>query len=357
MNFLRQKGGGILLAAAIAAAASALSASEPGGLRLGLVGAPVFAIAIGMALTMIFPALATSPALRPGIAFTSKKILQGAVVLLGFGLNLGTVAAVGARSLPVIAATILTSLAVAYALRKALSVDGKTACLIGVGSSICGGSAIAAAAPVIGASDEDIARSISVIFFFNVIAALIFPVLGYRLGLGSEGFAVFAGTAVNDTSSVTAAAAAAENIYGTGGILAEAVTVKLTRTLAIIPITLVLAFYRLKKGQRGGGVSVRKVFPTFILFFAAASLLTTVAGLLPESGFTLFCGGRFVAVTKALAKFCIAMAMAAVGLNSNLISLVRKGGRPILLGLCCWLAISVVSLLVQYAAGLYYADL
>lgn len=118
---------------------------------------------------------------------------------------------------------------------KLLKIESKTAVLIGVGSSICGGSAIAATAPVIDADDEDVARSISVIFLFNILAALIFPALGHSTGLGTEGFAVFAGTAVNDTSSVTAAASTAENLYHTSGILSAAVTVKLTRTLAIIP--------------------------------------------------------------------------------------------------------------------------
>lgn len=122
-----------------------------------------------------------------------------------------------------------------------------------MGSSICGGSAIAATAPVIDADDEDVAQSISVIFLFNILAALIFPTLGYALGFGTEGFAVFAGTAVNDTSSVTATAATAENLYHASGILSAAVTVKLTRTLAIIPITLGLALYRTRKAKISGG--------------------------------------------------------------------------------------------------------
>lgn len=153
---------------------------------------------------------------------------------------------VGIKSLPVIICTISTSLIVAFIMMKILKIDGKIATLIGVGSSICGGSAIAATAPVIDADDEEIAQAISVIFLFNVLAALIFPTLGHMIGMGSEGFAVFAGTAVNDTSSVTAAASTAEEIYGCNQILSTAVTVKLTRTLAIIPITMVLALYRMK---------------------------------------------------------------------------------------------------------------
>ena len=213
----------------------------------------------------------TNPILVGGIKFTSKKILQWAVIILGFSLNLNTIAVVGAKSLPVIICTVSASLIVAFIMMKILKVNSKTACLIGVGSSICGGSAIAATAPVIEAEDSDVARSVSVIFFFNILAALIFPVFGYSIGLGTEGFAVFAGTAVNDTSSVTAAASTAESIYNTSGILSAAVTVKLTRTLAIIPITLCLAFYRTRKAKKSntdnGQFSFKKIFPWFILYF------------------------------------------------------------------------------------------
>lgn len=103
-----------------------------------------------------------------------KKILQWAVIILGFSLNLGTIASVGGKSLPVIVSTISTSLITAFAVMKIAKIKPKTACLIGVGSSICGGSAIAATAPVIDADDEEIAQSISVIFLFNILAALIF---------------------------------------------------------------------------------------------------------------------------------------------------------------------------------------
>ena len=145
--------------------------------------------------------------------FTSKKILQYAVILLGFGLNLAQIAQVGATSLPIIVSTIATSLIISFVLCRALRIPSKISTLVGVGSSICGGSAIAATAPVIDADDEEIAQAISVIFLFNVIAALVFPTLGGMLGLSNEGFGLFAGTAVNDTSSVTAAAAAWDGMH------------------------------------------------------------------------------------------------------------------------------------------------
>lgn len=360
MNFIKTKGYGTLLCIVIATAATILGGTSIGSIKLDVIGAPVFAILIGMIITLVLPKLAPSDNMKDGIKFTSKKILQWAVIILGFSLNLGTIAKVGMKSLPVIICTISTSLIVAFLMMRVLKIDGKIATLIGVGSSICGGSAIAATAPVIDADDEEIAQAISVIFLFNVLAALIFPTLGHAIGMGSEGFAVFAGTAVNDTSSVTAAASTAEEIYGCSQILSTAVTVKLTRTLAIIPITMVLAFYRMKKSKdesAGNSFSFKKVFPWFILFFVGASLITTIVGVLPESGFSVFYMGRFVSLMKWLAKFFIAMAMSAIGLNTNIVSLIKKGGKPIALGFCCWAMISIVSILVQLLTGIYTTNL
>ncbi len=343
----------------MAGAATLLGSLSFGGFSMELIGAPVIAIAIGMVIAMCLPSLSADGRMKEGVGFTSKKVLQFAVVIPGFSLDLGTILLVGSKSLPVIICTISASLITAFVVMKAMRIHWRTATLIGVGSSICGGSAIAATAPVIGAEEKDIAQAISVIFFFNVLAALIFPTLGHAIGLGTEGFAVFAGTAVNDTSSVTAAAAAAENIYGVDGILSSAVTVKLTRTLAIVPITLVLALFMAKRSKEtdGSSYSFRKIFPWFILLFIGASVVTT---LVSASGAGLFADAyadSFVPVTKWLAKFFISMAMFAIGLNSNLVELFRKGGKPILLGLLCCVAIMAVSLAVQYLTGTFFSDL
>lgn len=361
MTFIKKNCGGILLCAVIAALAEFLCTLSIGRFSLELVGVPVISILIGMIISLISPKFTQTPILVGGIKFTSKKILQWAVIILGFSLNLNTIAVVGAKSLPVIICTVSASLIVAFIMMKILKVNSKTACLIGVGSSICGGSAIAATAPVIEAEDSDVARSVSVIFFFNILAALIFPVFGYSIGLGTEGFAVFAGTAINDTSSVTAAASTAESIYNTSGILSAAVTVKLTRTLAIIPITLCLAFYRTRKAKKSntdnGQFSFKKIFPWFILYFIGASIITTLVGLIPESAFTVFYNNNFIEITKWLAKFFIAMAMAGIGLNNNIVDLIKNGGKPILLGLCCWVSITAVSLSVQSVTGIYTSNI
>ena len=333
MEWIRRNGPGILVCLCIAVPAWFL------GRTFEVVGGPVFAILLGMVMALFWKEQGQA---RAGITFTSKKILQLAVVLLGFGMNLSSVAKVGAQSLPIILSTITTSLVAAFVLHNLLHMDAKISTLIGVGSSICGGSAIAATAPVIGADDEEIAQSISVIFLFNVLAALTFPTLGRMLGLSNEGFGLFAGTAVNDTSSVTAAAAAWDGIHGSN-TLDTAAIVKMTRTLAIIPITLVLAFLRTRqeeKSVRGTGVTVslKEIFPWFVLFFVLASVVTTLLPLpAAVTGFL-----------KSASKFFIVMAMAAIGLNTDVVKLVRTGGKPIFMGFCCWVAIACVSLGVQH---------
>ncbi len=312
------------------------------GTYFPIIGGPVIAILAGMAVAIV---LKDKSAFDRGIKFVSKKVLQWAVILLGFGMNLSVVAETGLQSLPIIISTITVSLLVAFFLSKALRIQKNTGALIGVGSSICGGSAIAAASPVIGADDEEVAQAISVIFFFNVLAAIIFPALGTVIGFSTssgEAFGIFAGTAVNDTSSVTACASTWDSMWGLGTeTLDKAVTVKLTRTLAIIPITLVLAFLRTRKEGTDSKVSLKSVFPFFILFFVLASVITTICTAfgVPDSAFTPF---------KTLSKFMIVLAMAAIGLNTDIVKLVRTGGKPLVLGLSCWVSITAVSLLMQH---------
>ena len=355
MKSIKEKGLGVLICTAVAGVSTFLAGLSIGSFSFEVIGAPVFSILIGMVITAIFKNLAGSKRMKAGITFTSKKILQWAVIL-GFTLNIKTVLSVGGKSLPVIVATIAVSLIMAALMCKILKVDKKVSILVGVGSSICGGSAIAATAPVIDADDEEIAQSITVIFLFNVIAALIFPTLGNAISLTNDGFALFAGTAVNDTSSVTAAASAWDSMMSTNGmVLAQATTVKLTRTLAIIPITLVLALIRTKKAKKEGAegtkISLKKIFPWFILYFVIASLITTLVAVLPASGFTEIYNDYFVKGAKWLAKFFIAMAMCAIGLNTNIVNLIKKGGKPIAMGFCCWVAIAAVSLVMQHVLG------
>lgn len=335
MEFIKTKGLGIILCLIIAIPSFYMGKLFP------VVGGPVFAILAGMVITQF---IKEKGKFKAGITFTSKKILQYAVILLGFGMNLSDILSKGSQSLPIIISTISTSLIISFVMFKLMKMPSKISTLVGVGSSICGGSAIAATAPVIEASDEEIAQSISVIFLFNIIAALVFPTLGSILGLSNEGFSIFAGSAINDTSSVTAAASAWDGIHASN-TLDGATIVKLTRTLAIIPITLVLAIYRSKKAKDDAQstFSFKKVFPFFILFFILASVITTVFNLSVEVTSPL----------KELSKFFIIMAMSAIGLNTNIVHLIKTGGKPILMGFCCWVGIALVCLTMQGLLGLW----
>lgn len=340
-NIVRERWKGVLFCLIIAIPAALL------GKQIEVVGGPVFATLFGMVLALVFPKNRREP-LAAGVTYTSKKVLQYAVILLGFGMNLSQILSKGAQSLPIIAATISTSLVIAFVLCRVMNVPGKIATLVGVGSSICGGSAIAATAPVIDADDREIAQAISVIFLFNVIAALVFPTLGGMLGLTNEGFGLFAGTAINDTSSVTAAASAWDSMHPGANVLESATVVKLTRTLAIIPITLVLACWQMHLARKAGGdakstFSLKRAFPMFVLFFVLASVITTVLQL-PAS---------FTAPIKELSKFFIVMAMAAIGFNTDIVELVKKGGKPIALGFCCWIGIACMSLGMQHVLGIW----
>ena len=349
MEFIRKNYAGILTCFSIAVPAWLLGKAFP------VIGGPVIAILIGMLLTLVWKNKGKA---APGIKWTSKIILQTAVVLLGFGMNLGVIFQTGKQSLPIIICTIGTSLIIAWILHKALRMPGNTAVLVGVGSSICGGSAIAATAPVIGADDNEVAQSISVIFFFNVLAAIFFPMLGSAIGFDTsagDAFGIFAGTAINDTSSVTAAASTWDSMWNLGSqTLDKAVTVKLTRTLAIIPITLALAAFRAGKDAKDGskaegkaeGFSLKRAFPMFMLYFVLASVITTIC---IQAGID----ASIFAPLKELSKFFIIMAMAAIGLNSNIIELIRTGAKPLLLGGCCWLGITAVSLVMQHVMGIW----
>ena len=336
MSFLSKNKAGLLVCLVISIISWYL------GNFLPVVGAPVFAIFIGM---FLHPFLSNYKQLDAGLTFSSKKLLQYAVILLGFGLNISQVFAVGKSSLPVILSTIAISLIVAYLFQRFFALDTKLATLIGVGSSICGGSAIAATAPVIHAKEKEVAQAISVIFFFNVLAALIFPTLGSWLHLSNEGFALFAGTAVNDTSSVTATASAWDSLYN-ANTLEPATIVKLTRTLAIIPIVLFLSYWQSRQQGDNQGVKLKKIFPVFILYFILASLLTTLMSALGVPS-------NFFSPLKQLSKFLIVMAMSAIGLKTNLIGLIKSSGQAILLGALCWIAIILTSLGMQALIGIF----
>ncbi len=328
MNQFRTKIPGLLLTFAIALPAWYMGKAVP------IIGGPVFGILLGILL-----AFYKRPAnLNEGIKFTSKKVLQGAIILLGFEMNLYNIFKVGSQSLVVMLFTLTAAFITAWLVGRSLKLQGNIATLIGVGTAICGGSAIAATAPVIKADDKEIAYSISTIFLFNIAAVFLFPFLGHLLHMNDTGFGIWAGTAINDTSSVVAAGYSYSDAAGT-----LATIVKLTRTLMIIPITLVLGIITSKKTSQHNSFQLAKIFPWFVLGFLAASIISTL-GVLP---------GEAAKQLAQLGKFFIVMAMAAIGLNTNLKQLVSNGIKPILLGLCCWASVALTSLAVQYFMHLW----
>ncbi|MCC5463856.1 YeiH family protein [Pelosinus baikalensis] len=299
------------------------------GTAVPLMGGPIFGILFGMILAF----LKRPASLNFGISFTAKKVLQYAIILLGFEMNLIHVFAVGSQSLLIMISTISAALITAWLVGRYLRLTGNVNILIGVGTAICGGSAIAAAAPVIAATDKEVAYSISTIFLFNIAAVFIFPFLGHIFRMNDMGFGMWAGTAINDTSSVVAAGYSYSQAAGN-----FATIVKLTRTLMIVPITIALAILTSRKAENTGSFSFSRIFPWFIFGFIFASIINTIE-FLPSS----------LCLTLAqIGKFFIVMAMVAIGLNTHLKQLIGNGIKPIFLGLSCWIAVAIVSLAVQH---------
>lgn len=293
-----------------------------------VVGGPVFAILIGIVAGNILPVPAKT---KPGISFCSKKILQFAIIVLGASLSLTQVWKTGRESAGVMLVSLSVSLLGAWFIGRKLGVSRKLTSLVGVGTGICGGSAIAAVAPVINADDDDIAFSISTIFLFNVVAVLVFPFLGHLLHLGDKGFGLWAGTAINDTSSVVAAGYSYSKAAGD-----YAAITKLARTTMIIPISFIFAML-VKRKSGSSNYNIKAILPWFILGFLGMSLLNTV-GLL----------GHFLpAFAGSAGKYLIIVALAGVGLGANLSKMIKTGPKPIILGLLVWALVAVSSLTMQ----------
>lgn len=333
MNWIKQNISGITLAFILALFAAKLGDLFP------LVGGPVFGIVLGI---IINNTLGKPNSTVKGITFTSKNILQWAIIVLGAGLSLNQVLKTGLNSFSVTIFTLSAAFITAYGVGKILGVPNKLKTLIGVGTAICGGSAIAAISPIIEADEMEVAYSISTIFLFNIIAVLIFPPLGHLLGFSDKAFGLWAGTAVNDTSSVVAAGYAFSNAAG-----AYATIVKLTRTTMIIPISIIFALitaYKKKqeaKHNTNVNYNFKKIFPWFIIWFLVASLLNTI-GIFK---------GNSITYINILGKFMIVMALSAIGLNTNFKEMLKNGIKPILLGLIVWFSVAITSILVQLLTG------
>ena len=333
---------GLLLSLGIAAVACLIESLLP----IHIIGSAVIAMFIGM---MLNPLLKKTEIFNSGLKFTSKKILKLAIILLGLSLNITTILHVGKMSLTVMIFTLLTCFGGGYLIGKALGLNWKLSSLISAGTGICGGSAIAAIAPTIEADDNDVAYAMSATFLFDMAMVLLFPIAGRALGMTDEAFGIWAGTAVNDTSSVVATGYAFSE--GAGDF---ATMVKLTRTLAIIPtvITFSLIQLRLKKKEAlannldGGNLKtnfkISKIFPWFILGFLAMSI---IASVLPIPA-------ALVSGTKSTSKFLMVSALAAIGLNTSFAKLKKSGIRPMIHGFIISALVVVVALVVEICMGI-----
>ena len=309
-------------------------------LPIHLIGASVIALFIGMLVNYFWH----PDYLKPGLMFTSKTILKFAIILLGLSLSINTVFKVGKLSLCVMVFTLLTCFGGGYYVGKALKLNWKTSNLISAGTGICGGSAIAALAPVIDAEDMDIAYAMSATFLFDIVMILLFPIMGKWLDLSDMAYGLWAGTAVNDTSSVVAAGFAYSENAGD-----FATMVKLTRTLSIIPVVLVFAVINanLKRKQLDNSeekkkVKITKLFPWFILGFLAMAVLNSI-GIVPKS---------LSACAKDISKFLMVSALAAIGLSTDFKKMAKSGARPMLHGFIISALVVIVAISVEYFMGI-----
>ena len=333
---------GIILSVGVALLACWLESLLP----IHLIGSAVIAMFIGMILNHF---LRNTKVFASGLKFTSKKILKFAIILLGLSLNITTILNVGKMSLIVMIFTLLTCFGGGYFIGKALGLNWKLSNLISAGTGICGGSAIAAIAPTIDAGDNDVAYAMSATFLFDMAMIVLFPIMGQAMGMTDQAFGIWAGTAVNDTSSVVATGYAFSE--GAGDF---ATMVKLTRTLAIIPTVIVFAFVQLRlkrkealaNSQNGSELkanfSIAKIFPWFILGFLAMSI---VASVFPIPAVV-------VSGTKSASKFLMVCALAAIGLNTSFSSMKKAGIRPMIHGFIISALVVVVALLVEMAMGI-----
>lgn len=328
---------GFILAIAIAFVARFLE----GLLPVHLIGASVIALFLGMIINHF---KRPGEVLAPGIRFTSKKILKFAIILLGASLNIATILNVGKFSLTVMVFTLFTCFGIGHFTGKWLGLNWKMSNLISAGTGICGGSAIAAIAPVIDADDTDIAFGLSATFLFDMVMIVLFPIMGRALGLTDMAYGLWAGTAVNDTSSVVAAGYAFSE--GAGDF---ATMVKLTRTLAIIPTVLIFACINMhlkKKAAMSNNsevkVNMKSVFPWFILGFLAMAGINSF-GLIPTD---------IALALKNLSKFLMVAALAAIGLNTSFKDMKKAGPAPMVHGFIISLLVVLVAIGVEFAIGL-----
>lgn len=322
---------GFALAVIIAAIAKFIESILP----IHIIGASVIALFIGMIINSIW----NTKSISKGLKFTSKKVLKFAIILLGASMSVGVILNVGKMSLMVMIFTLLTCFGGGFFIGKALGLNWKLSNLISAGTGICGGSAIAAIAPVIDAEDSDIAYAMSATFLFDMAMILLFPIMGHAMGLTDMAYGLWAGTAVNDTSSVVAAGYAFSE--GAGDF---ATMVKLTRTLSIIPTVLVFTFINIRLKRKNNittenkKVNVWSLFPWFIVGFLALAAINSF-GFIPAN---------ISNFAKDISKFLMVTALAAIGLGTSFKDFKKSGINPMIHGFIISALVVVVAIGVEF---------
>ncbi len=311
-------------------------------LPIPLIGESVIALFIGMIINQIKK---PNKVIEAGLKFTSKKVLKFSIILLGASLSIGTILDVGRLSLTVMIFTLLTCFGGGYLVGKWLGLDWKLSNMISAGTGICGGSAIAAIAPVIEADDKDVAYAMSATFLFDMVMIVFFPIMGRMMGLTDMAYGLWAGTAVNDTSSVVAAGYAFSEAAGD-----FATMVKLTRTLSIIPTVLIFSIIntRLNMKKANSDTTVHKklkvtsLFPWFILAFVGMAIINSF-GLIPTDISTDM---------KICSKYLMVSALAAIGMNTDFREMKKSGVNPMIHGFIISALVVIVAIVVEYFMGI-----
>ena len=329
-----------ILGVAICFAVAALSVLVEKLIPGELLGASIIALFMGTIINSFF-----HPAwMKPALKFASKKILKAAIVLLGASLSIRTIMSVGQMTFFVMIFTFAMCFGGGYFIRKLFGLNWKLSNLISAGTGICGGSAVAAIAPVIDADDKDIAFAMSSTFLFDMVMIALYPLMGKALGMTDIAYGIWAGTSVNDTASVVASGYAFSEAAGD-----FATMVKLTRTIAIIPTVLVFAWIgiRMKKKEMqatgdGKKVNMMKIIPWFIGGFLLLAVLNSI-GCIPVA----VAGG-----IKSTSKFLMVTALAAIGLNTSLLDFKKAGLKPMFYGITIDTLVTLTALVVIWCMGL-----
>lgn len=342
---------GLALAFAVAVASRLLYGLMPSEMLRRAVSEVLVAVLLGLLIRNV---VGIDRSFEPGIRFALVRVLRLGIILLGLRLSLQAVVKTGLSALLLILICISVALSLAYLAGRFFHIPSRLAALIGVGTAICGNSAIIATAPVIEAKDEDVSFAVATITLFGTLAIIVYPLVGGMLGMSDGAFGMWAGVAVNDTSQVVATSsaysAAARDV---------ATVVKLTRNTLMAPLIVVIGLVYARASRRalsGKAAAASRprlgqLAPWFVLGFLGMTLLRTLGvalGVLPQSASSppanLRAAANLLNLADEIARFAILMALSGIGLGTRIAEMRKTGLRPFVVGLCVASVLAVLSL-------------